>query len=140
MDRKRRTKIFIEYAQDEVKKLARDIKKDKEIEFIKKPGEGLVMIKVRESAQNSLFYIGEILVTETKVRIDGEVGIGIVRGHDEELSEALAIADAAYKLDLEIIKDYKEIFENKEKEGIENLKKKRNIYARTKVDFEMMND
>ncbi|MDY6065483.1 MAG: phosphonate C-P lyase system protein PhnG [Finegoldia sp.] len=140
MNRKRRTKIFIEYAQDEVKKMAEEIKDNLAFEYIQRPKERLVMIKARESAKNSLFYLGELLVTETKVRIKDRVGIGIVKGHDEELSEALAIADAAYKLKLDIVEDYEKVFEEREGEGLKKLQKQRNIIARTKVDFEMMNN
>ena len=140
MKRRERTKIFIEYAQDEVKDLARDIERDNEIEIIQEPKEGLAMIKVRETAKNTLFYLGEVLITETKVRIGDQVGIGVVKGNDYELSKSLAIADAAYELNLPILEKWNPIFNKCQEEGLELLNKNRNIVARTKVDFETMND
>ena len=40
------------------------------------------MVKVRESAQRTLFYLGEVLITECKVMINGFLGIGMVKGHE----------------------------------------------------------
>lgn len=53
------------------------------------------MAQVRESARRSVFNLGEVLVTEAKARVAGQVGLGLVRGWDEEAAEELAIIDAA---------------------------------------------
>lgn len=140
MDRKRRTKIFIEFANQEVMEMAKEIAENYPIESIQEPKEGLAMIKVRETAQNTLFYLGEVLVTETKVRIGDQIGLGLVKGHREDLSYALAVADAAYALELPQTEKWTRIFEECEKRGMEELAKKRGLIQRTKVDFNMMTD
>ncbi len=53
------------------------------------------MIKMRETAKRELFYLGEVLVTEAKVSINGTLGMGIVVGDNEELALNLAIIDCA---------------------------------------------
>lgn len=140
MDRKRRTKIFIDYASEETGILTNEIEENYEIEMIQEPTEGLTMIKVRETAKNTLFYLGEVLITECKVRINDQIGLGVVTGNNKKLSYNLAVLDAAYELNLPILKEWEEIFLNCEKKGIEDLKRKRNIIAKTKVDFETMNE
>lgn len=140
MNRKRRTKIFIDYANDEVIEMAKEIKDKYDVEIIQEPIEGLAMVKVRETAKNSLFYLGEVLISECKVRINDTVGIGIVKGSQAELSQALAIADVAYEENLPGLEKWTKIFEECEKDGLEKLKQKRSIVGRTKVDFEMMDN
>ncbi|WP_010242613.1 phosphonate C-P lyase system protein PhnG [Peptoniphilus rhinitidis] len=140
MDKKERTKIFIEYAQDEVKEFAKEVSEIHKVEIIQEPREGLAMIKVREAAKNSLFYLGELLITECKVRIDDQVGIGIVRGSNYELSKALAIADSAFELNLPICEKYIDIFFNCKNEGLKKLNKKDSIIANTRVNFNIMNE
>ena len=140
MDRKRRTKIFIDFANDEVRAMAKELKNKYEVDLIQEPTEGLTMIKVRETAKNTLFYMGEVLVTECKVRLGGVLGIGIVKGKNEDLSEALAIVDAAFEAKLPETANWIRIFEQVEQRALDDLKVERSLIARTKVDFEMMND
>lgn len=138
MNRKRRTKIFIDYASDQVVDLAEIIEKDYQVELIEEPTEGLVMIKTRESARNTLFYLGEVLVTQTKVRIQDQLGLGLVKGTNPKLSWALAVVDAAFELDLPIVKEWTPVFEQCEKKGLEDLERQRDMIGSTKVDFETM--
>lgn len=140
MDRKRRTKIFIDFANEEVRAMAEELKNKYEVDLIQEPTEGLTMIKVRETAKNTLFYMGEVLVTECKVRLGGVLGIGIVKGKNEDLSEALAIVDAAFEAKLPETANWIRIFEQVEQRALDDLKVERSLIARTKVDFEMMND
>ncbi|MDK2780969.1 MAG: alpha-D-ribose 1-methylphosphonate 5-triphosphate synthase subunit PhnG [Trichococcus sp.] len=86
MNKTRRTRILIDYGKATAITMAEIIKEKYPIEMISEPTEALTMIKVRESAQNSLFYLGEVLVTETKVRVAGKLGIGLVKGHETDLS------------------------------------------------------
>lgn len=139
VNRKQRTKIFIDFAQEEVKKFATEVRKKYEVKLVEEPKEGLAMIKVRESAKNSLFYFGEVLITECKVRIDEQVGIGVVKGKDFELSLALAIADAAFELDLPICSDYIDEFKKCEEEGLKKLRIENSRVAKTRVNFNIMN-
>ena len=81
--------------------LADSVREKYEIKVIEEPNQGLVMIKMRETAQKELFYLGEVLVTEAKVYVNGALGMGIVKGENEELAMNLAIIDGAYKANIE---------------------------------------
>jgi alpha-D-ribose 1-methylphosphonate 5-triphosphate synthase subunit PhnG len=100
MNRKTRTEILIKGPVSVPQKLAREILSRYEVRTIEDANNGLVMIKVREGAKQSLFYIGEVLVTECKVMLNGCLGIGIVKGHEPELAYNLAVIDAAYNAGL----------------------------------------
>jgi len=138
MNRKRRTEILIKSGNDLAKKLADDIRGKYEIKEIEAPNHGLVMIKIRETAKKELFYLGEILVTEAKVYIEGILGMGIVAGDKEDLALNLAIIDATYKKNLEETKSWGELLL---KEETEIRKREIEIEAgilKTKVDFTTM--
>ncbi len=54
------------------------------------------MVQLRESAKRTRFHLGEVTVTEAKVRIGGTLGLGILAGDDSEAALDLAVIDAAY--------------------------------------------
>lgn len=139
MNKTRRTRILIDYGKATAITMAEFIKEKYSIEMISEPTEALTMIKVRESAQNSLFYLGEVLVTETKVRVAGKLGIGLVKGHETDLSLALAIIDAAYSADLPETEKWQVLLEELERAGEDAIAHRIQQSARTKVNFETMN-
>ncbi|HEY5563015.1 MAG TPA: phosphonate C-P lyase system protein PhnG [Clostridiaceae bacterium] len=67
MNRKRRTEILIKGSSEIAKKLSYEIEEKYIVEIVEEPNYGLVVVKLRESANRTLFYIGEVLVTEAKV-------------------------------------------------------------------------
>ncbi|MBF0754356.1 MULTISPECIES: phosphonate C-P lyase system protein PhnG [Jeotgalicoccus] len=139
MDRKLWTRIFSKYGRTEAIDFYNNFKEALDFEIISEPSEGLVMMKTREHAKNSLFYMGEVLITETKIRHGSTVGTGLVKGSDNELSEAMAFIDLSFKLDKftaelnDILKSLKNIEANDIAEKTEKI-------LQTKVSFEMMND
>lgn len=66
-----------------------------EITVIKKPGKTLAMVKMREPVRSSLFYLGEVLVCEAIVEIDGVKGLAVTLGDDYAKTMNMAIIDAA---------------------------------------------
>lgn len=81
MNRKKRTEILIKSNENVAKMLADSVREKYEIKVIEEPNQGLVMIKMRETAQKELFYLGEVLVTEAKVYVNGALGMGIVKNN-----------------------------------------------------------
>lgn len=139
MNRKKRTEILIRGSSNLSRTLARQIIENHEVITIEIPNNGLVMVKVREGVKRSLFYLGEVLVTECKVMINGSLGIGMVKGYEEELAYNLAVIDAAYQAGLpetgawteELLAEEERI----EKQSAEVAGK----ILKTKVNFETMN-
>ena len=66
----------------------------REVTVVDEPREELVMVQVRETAQGTLFYLGEALMTSCRVRVGGHVGRGMILGSDSRRAYELAVADA----------------------------------------------
>lgn len=58
---------------------------------------GLVMLPSRDTAQGATFHLGEVLVSEARVRVNGTDGYGACLGRDLEQSLAVALLDAAFR-------------------------------------------
>lgn len=100
MNRRQRTETLINSSSNLAAVLADEIKGRYVIDLMEEPNHGLVMVKVRETAKKSLFYLGEVLVTECKVQIAGKMGVGLIKGDEPEKAYDLAVIDAAYAAEL----------------------------------------
>lgn len=138
MKRRRRTEILINGSQKLPEELAHIINETYQVKVIQEPESGLVMLKVRETSQKSLFYPGEVLVTECKVQIEGTIGIGIVTGDQQDLAYNLAVIDAAFEADLPETNGWMEALENEEKVIEEQRAAANQSILKTKVNFETM--
>lgn len=57
---------------------------------------GLVMLPYTDSAEGTIFHLGEVLVAEGHIRLpDGVEGYGMVMGRDVVLALGIAVLDAA---------------------------------------------
>jgi alpha-D-ribose 1-methylphosphonate 5-triphosphate synthase subunit PhnG len=95
MNRARRTKILCQGSKDFRDGLCSYVAERHRVVELESPARGFVMVKMREAARNSLYYMGELLVTEASVLVDGYAGIGIIAGDRESDAYALAVVDAA---------------------------------------------
>lgn len=138
MNRKKRTEILIKGSGQIAAQLAREILQKYQVQTIEKPNHGLVMVKIKETAQQSPFYLGEVLVTECKVMINGCLGIGLVKGQKPDLAYHLAVIDGAYNADLPETKDWTGtlLLEAGRIKRVSQIFK--NQVLKTKVNFETM--
>lgn len=138
MKRRKRTEILIKSCIEVARSLVQDLEEKYQIKTVEEPNYGLVMIKHREGAKRSQFYLGEILVTEAKVQINNSLGLGIVAGYQEERAYLLAVIDAAYKADLPETKLWDDILTKTESYLQEEKQKYEAKILMTKVNFETM--
>lgn len=138
MNRKRRTEILIKGSIDVSFQLAQEILAAYDVSSVEEANTGVVMVKVRERARGSLFYLGEVLITECKVMINGRLGIGMIKGHEEELAYNLAVIDAAYNAGLPETKKWTGILLQEENRWGEEIKALNEEILKTKVNFETM--
>ncbi len=96
MNRKERTRVLVEGDRKLLSRMASEAEQRFSVAVVKDPTEELVMLKMREDAQRSLFYLGEALMTSCTVRIGQSYGYGMVLGEDHKKARDLAIVDAAY--------------------------------------------
>lgn len=139
MDRKLWTRVFAKYGRQEAIDFFLKYKEELDFDIISGPSEGLVMVKTREHAKNTLFYMGEVLVTETKIRHGSTVGTGLVKGSDNELSQAMAFIDLSIKME-QFTTELNEILNTLKNVEANDIAEKTEKILQTKVSFEMMND
>ena len=139
MDKKRWTSLFIRYGRNEAIHFYNTYKESADFDIVSEPSEGLTMIKVREHAESSLFYIGEVLVTETKIRQGQTVGMGVVKGSNENLSIAMSFIDLCFNLGI-FQDELQDILKGLEMVEQHYVKDKTDEILKTKVDFDMMTE
>ena len=138
MNRKRRCKVLIDGNSKIAEQLAAVIKSNYKINVLDVPNNGLVMMKMRENAKQSLFYIGEVAVIEARVEVQGSIGLGVLIGSDSQLAYNLAVIDAAYNANLPEILSWREILLAEEGLIEKKIKSKTASILKTKVNFETM--
>jgi len=138
MNRKRRMQILIDGDRKLAEHLAQQIEGKYSIEMMMEPQHALTMIKMRETAKQSLFYLGEVLVTECKVKLHNVVGTGVVVGDEYDFAYQLAIIDAAFTAHVQEVNQWITLFEESEKAIEKKQNEKRMIINKTKVNFETM--
>jgi len=95
MEKKQLSGILAKADRQAVISMSENILKTYRPVIVKEPGKTLTMIKMREPVKNSLFYIGEVIVCEAAVEIDGVKGFAVLMGDDTEKTMSMAIIDAA---------------------------------------------
>jgi alpha-D-ribose 1-methylphosphonate 5-triphosphate synthase subunit PhnG len=82
-----------------------------------------------------LFYIGEVIVSEAAVEIDGVKGIAVTMGDDIEKTLDMAIIDAAINKDVFTSMD---VLLYWEKEQNDRVMRENALHLKTMVNFESM--
>jgi alpha-D-ribose 1-methylphosphonate 5-triphosphate synthase subunit PhnG len=135
MDKRRFTKVLVRADKSEVAALSAEIQKTYHPVIVKEPGKTLTMIKLRDPVKQGVFYIGEVIVCEAAVEIDGVQGVSVLMGDDARKTLDMAIIDAAANIG---------VFDNFEKlaelEGKQNKREMQEhvMTLKTMVNFESM--
>ena len=135
MNKKRLSRILARTDKKIIAELSADIQKIYSPVIIKEPGKTLAMIKMREPVKESLFYIGEVIVCEAVVEIDGAKGIAVIMGDDTEKTLDMAIIDAA--VNKEVFTGMDKLIEL-EKEQNDKIMRENAMHLKTMVNFQSM--
>lgn len=66
-----------------------------DVDVISPPTVGMVMARAADGARGDVFNLGEVLVTEARVSVDGHEGWGMVLGRAPDHALSVAIVDAS---------------------------------------------
>lgn len=138
MKRYQRTYLILEYGRSQALTWGEQIAKAYSYEMIVKPHLGLVMLKHRESALKTLFYSGEMLMSECKVRFNECIGCGLVAGENLDLSLAMALIDLAYQAQWAICQEMDQWLLDLQAKAQEKEQADRDLYHSTRVNFSTM--
>ncbi|WP_185805330.1 phosphonate C-P lyase system protein PhnG [Bacillus canaveralius] len=140
MKKARLSKILIEGNPETLAHFAKQVEETVTVRIERSPATGLVMMKTRDSVSRQPFYMGEILVTECTVEIDGHYGLGVIMGEEPVRAYQLALVDAAFNANLMITEGWIAKLEEEERIIQRNLEKQMAMVSRTQVNFETMED
>ncbi len=135
MEKRRISKILARAGKEEVKRLAGEIKEKYSPVIVKSPEKSLAMIRMREPVQESLFYLGEVIVSEAIVDLDGAKGVAVIMGDDFDKVLDMAVIDAACNKG--VFQRY-DFLEQLEKEQTHRLEKENALFMQTMVSFHSM--
>lgn len=135
MKKRQISKILARADKGQVKKLAEEIKEKHTPVIIKAPEKSLAMIRMREPVKESLFYLGEVIVSEAIVDLDGAKGVAVLMGDDYDKVLDMAVIDAACNKG--VFQRY-DLLEQMEKEQTLQLKKENAMFMQTMVNFNSM--
>lgn len=140
MKKARLTKILVEGRSDLLRKFSLQVEANVPVQLESPPTIGSIMMKARDSVSMQPFYMGEILVTECTVSIQGYFGLGMIKGEELEKAYQLAVIDAAFNANLPFTEAWITQLE-KEEEKIANRQQEEAMLAKqTKVQFDTMED
>ncbi len=135
MEKRRISKILARADKEQVGALADEIKTEYSPVIVKAPEKSLAMIRMREPVRESLFYLGEVIVSEAIVDLDGAKGVAVLMGDDFEKVLNMAVIDAACNKG--VFRRY-DLLEAWEKEQAVRLEKENALFMQTKVSFRSM--
>jgi alpha-D-ribose 1-methylphosphonate 5-triphosphate synthase subunit PhnG len=93
------------------------------------------MIKLREPVKESLFYLGEVMVSEAVVELDGVKGMAVIMGDDAEKVLNMAIIDAACNSG--VFEGWSDLLAL-EREQLEQERRENAMHLQTMVNFRSM--
>ena len=139
MEKKRQTRILAKADKQLVAALSSEIQETYRPVILKGPDKSLAMIRMREPVKQSLFYLGEVIVHEAVVEIDGICGAAVLM-HDNADNDAaktldMAIIDAA--INKGVFMHMNMLLELEEQQN-EQLMRENALHLKTMVNFESM--
>lgn len=135
MEKKRLFKIMAGADDHILAQMTEEIRQRHEVVIIKEPGKTLAMIKMREPVESSLFYLGEVIVCEAAVELDGMRGMAVTMGDQLEKVLHMAIIDAAVNKGVFI---GMEILLRLEQQQMDAIMRENAMHLKTMVNFTSM--
>lgn len=99
--REERFEAFALASERDLVTLADHVLSAREVSVLRPPQSGAVMMRAIETAEGSVFNLGEVSVTEAEVELSGERGYAMVMGYAPEKALAGAVLDAAAEAGIE---------------------------------------
>ncbi|TWH45543.1 alpha-D-ribose 1-methylphosphonate 5-triphosphate synthase subunit PhnG [Sporomusa sp. KB1] len=109
-----------------------------EIKVLQQPETCMTMMQVLDSVGQTPFYVGEVLMTEATVSIDGIVGFGLAMEDDYIRALCAAIIDAALLADVAEAGEIRKAIADEEQRVLARHQQEESLIAATRVRFAIM--
>jgi alpha-D-ribose 1-methylphosphonate 5-triphosphate synthase subunit PhnG len=130
--------ILCECPLKDLEDLVRDLEPHYTVVVARYPTLATAMICAEDSLELQPFYLGEALITESALALDGQLGYGICLGDEPVRSYCMAFIDAALILGDARTSRIHTFLEAQDAALEAALKLEYNQIQRTKVDFKLM--
>lgn len=95
MEQHRFSRVIAGMEKEQLRELADNLAMMMPVEIVKEPQSCLVMMQARDTVEEQLFNVGEVLVTECTVKVGSTLGWSCLLGDDKEKSYWAAVIDGA---------------------------------------------
>lgn len=131
--------VLCECLKDSLINFVTKIESNLAIEIVVTPKLGMTMIQAEDSIDFQPFYLGEVLITECQLTVNGILGYGYCMGDEPQRAYCIALIDAIVNtIEHPLQKDI-EAFIISENEILQKKKlEEYNQILKTKVDFKIM--
>ncbi len=118
--------------------LAAAIEAGHQVETVKAPETCLAMMQAVDSVGETPFYLGEVLMCEAAVRVDGVIGYGFALDDEPERAWYLAVIDAALAAGLPEGQEIRAAIAAEEQQLLKERRPEQDLVAGTTVRFATM--
>lgn len=140
MKRKELTRTLIEGDPAFLERLARQMEEAHSVEIVR-PAEGsLVMLKALDSVSEQPFYLGEVMVTECTVTVNGTRGFGVIVGDQPQRAYQLAVVDACRNANVPEAADWEPLIAAEAARVAQRQNEEFTQLEKSRVQFETMEE
>ena len=119
-------------------RLAEEIAKSHDIQVLRAPETCTMMLQAIDSVGQTPFYLGEVLMTEAAVAIQGKPGYGFALEDEPERAVCIAVIDAALAAEVPEGEYIRKIIAAEAERITERRLQESGLVAATKVNFAIM--
>jgi alpha-D-ribose 1-methylphosphonate 5-triphosphate synthase subunit PhnG len=132
--------IICECELEPLEAFVKQLEPDCAVQVVRHPAVGTTMVRAEDSVEGQPFYLGEALITECELNIDGQPGIGLCLGDEPVRSYCMAFLDAMLLLSDSRLHRV-EAFLSEQAAFIEGrVRAEHDHIQRTKVNFKLMEE
>lgn len=138
MDLRTRSRIYAEGDFEVFERLADLVLGQVDVKVVKEPQTCLVMMRALDSVEQVPFNLGEVLITEAAVELDGVPGYGFALENQPVKALCFAVLEAALQANHEKAALIRETLQNQAKAIDERQRRDNARLAGTRVNFAVM--
>jgi alpha-D-ribose 1-methylphosphonate 5-triphosphate synthase subunit PhnG len=130
--------ILCECTPDALETFVRELESHHTVQIIRQPAVCMTMVRAEDSVEAQPFYLGEVLVTDCEVQVDGQAGYGLCMGDEPVRCYCMAVIDALLLSDGPQVNQVRSFLEGQAVLIADRQRLEYNLIQRTKVDFKLM--
>lgn len=138
MQKKRLFLIMSRAKTPRLKALSERISDRYDITVVKSPARSLAMIKMREPVCDSLYYLGEVMVTEAVVACNDVKGMAVTMGDDLERALYMAVIDCGFNSSFVVMGEIEQELLAMEARQNRRVEQENAMHLKTMVRFNTM--